>query len=98
MDTQILNLLKENRSSVEKTHAKVVKQATEGYNYITSKSFFFKVVAQHFEGMSTIMINKVKRGGVVVFYRELWKAIENAEYACAKPERDANRGLFSKSA
>ena len=79
-----------------RSYYELLKDASMGKNYITSEKFFFTVVANHFEEMSTVMINKVNKGGYIVFIRELNKAIEKAEYACAKPERENNRQYFNK--
>jgi len=92
MNAQIQNQLTENRSLVISRFDKMVKDAQiGGKSYITSKKFFFEVVANHFEGLTSIKINKIIKGGYVVFIRELNTAIDKAEYACAKPQREINR-------
>ena len=92
MNTQIENQLKEYRNTVINSFDKMVRNAEIGNkSYITSKKFFFEVVANYFETLSTIKINKILKGGYIVFIRELNIAIENAEFACAKPQREANR-------
>ena len=91
MNAQIQKQLEENRTLVISCFDKMVKDAQiGGKSYITSKKFFFEVVANHFETLSTIKINKIIKGGYVVFIRELNIAIKNAEYACAKPQREIN--------
>ncbi|NCB85379.1 MAG: hypothetical protein EOM44_12940 [Bacteroidia bacterium] len=96
MNAAILNQLKEKRQAVVNAYNAMVSDVEKyGKKYNTSESFFFTVVANHFEEMSTVMVNKIIRGGSVVFYRELYKAIEKAEYAAAKAERENNRQYFT---
>jgi hypothetical protein len=95
MNAEILNNVKAKREVVETRFESMVAQATRlNKNYITSKKFFFEVVANHFENMSTVMTNKCLKS-INVFNAEFFKAIEKAEYACAKPERNNNRQYFA---
>jgi len=93
MNDSILNNLKENRNLVEDSFSKFLNDS-KGKNYNTSKAFYFKVVFSYFEEMSTVMSNKILKGQNYVFMGHLWKAIEKAEYACAKGERQDNKELF----
>ena len=91
MNAQILDNVKAKREVVETRFEAMVNQAARlNKSYITSKKFFFEVVANHFENMSTVMVNKCNKS-INVFNAEFYKAIEKAEFACAKPERNNNR-------
>jgi len=90
-----VEMLKANRDKVEREYQLMLKQAESlGKRYFTSKKFFFQVVLDHFESLSKVMVGKINRSEVV-FYEQLYKATERAQYACAKPEREANKGLFA---
>lgn len=92
MNAQIQKQLEENRTLVISRFEKMLRQAEIGRkSYITSKKFFFEVIADYFESLSTVKVNKIIKGGYVVFIRELNAAIDKAEYACAKPQRELNR-------
>jgi hypothetical protein len=95
MNSQILESLKGNRQMVENRYNGMIKNSQlTGSSCIASKKFFFEVVASHFENMSSVMVNKVIKGGHIVFVRELNKAVESAEYSCAKPAREYNKQFF----
>lgn len=95
MNAQILENVKANREVVETRFEAMIAQAARlNKKYITSKKFFFEVVANHFENMSTVMVNKCNKS-INVFNSEFFKAIEKAEFACAKPERNNNRQYFA---
>ena len=99
MNTQILDLLKANRQTVLNRYENMVYQKNLNNEYgcnhvlIESKEFFGKVVMGYFEGMSKIMVNKCLKSNFA-FITQLSKACDKACYACAKPQREANRALF----
>jgi hypothetical protein len=96
MNAAILEMLKERRQMVSNRFESMVAQATRmNKKYILDQKFFFTVVANHFENMSVVMTNKILKGGSVFFLRELNKAVDAAEYACAKGERNENRQYFN---
>jgi hypothetical protein len=94
MNTKILDMLKENRTVVENRFEEMIRDSKRtDSKIIDSKKFFFQVVFNYFEDMSTIMINKALKNEIV-FYRLLNTSIEKAEYACSKPAREENRQYF----
>ena len=96
MNTEILNQLKERREIVISRFEKMVQSAEKrGSEIINNQNFFFQVVANHFEEMSNVMVNKCLISSVK-FGEQFYKAIEKAEYACAKPAREANKSLYPK--
>ena len=81
------NIVEERFNEMVENHEKV-NTLTRSYTpMITSKKFFFQVVSDHFENMSKVMVNKCLKSENR-FYQELYKAIDKAKYACAKPGRD----------
>ncbi len=96
MNDLILNMLTKNRIMVENRFNEMVAlNERVGFPIINSKKFFFKVVFEHFENLSKVMVNKILKSEFA-FIRELNKAVEKAEYACAKPAREYSKQFFVK--
>ena len=101
MNAQILDLLKANRQVVLNRYQEMVDRKNLNNEYgcnhvvIESKEFFGKVVMSYFEDMSKIMVNKCLKSNFV-FITQLSKACDKACYACAKPQREANRAVFAR--
>jgi hypothetical protein len=100
MNAEIKNLLVANRDKVENKFNKMVEsQKLINSEGISDKKFFFQVVFDELANLSTMKINRILKGakGMGVDYwfsRELFAAIEKAEYACAKPAREANSKMM----
>lgn len=99
MNNEIKNQLVAKRDRVEAAYSEMIARHQMMMSYIedriiTSKKFFFEVVADHFEKMSKVKINKCLKDEVWMIM-EIQAAIDKAKYACAKPQRELNRVHFS---
>lgn len=88
MDATILTNLKDNRGVVESRFNEL--------NVVFSKQDFFKVVFDHFETLSKIMINKILKSNTL-FATELHKACEKAEYKAHEGNRKSNINMMIKN-
>lgn len=96
MNAIILETLKEHRQIVVDRYNEMIKEndLVGDFRIIRSDKFFFKVVFDHFDTLSKVIENRVLRSEND-FFTQLYKAIDKATYACAKPCRDDNRQYFT---
>jgi len=90
MNETILNKLKESRTNVEIRFNDLNETA------IITKKEFFDVVFNYFENMSKIMVNKILKSDTV-FFQQLYKAIESAEYKAHELSRKNNYKMMVRN-
>lgn len=90
MNETILNKLKESRTNVEIRFNELNETA------IITKKDFFNVVFNYFENMSKVMVNKTLKSDTV-FFQQLYKAIESAEYKAHEISRRNNYNMMVRN-
>ena len=90
MEAIILNKLKDNKEKVE------IRFNELNENAVISKKDFFQIVFDYFENMSKVMTNKILKSEIV-FFQQLYKSIENAEYKAHESSRRSNYNMMVRN-